>query len=81
MPAISWILIEAEKTKASDVLKKLSKLPFVRNPNAVKGDYQILAQAHGRDFIILDRQISSKINSIAGIRRVTVLPTIVEGVK
>jgi len=80
MPAISWILIEAEKSKAFDVLNKLAKLPFVKNTNAVKGDYQILAQATGRDFIILDRQISGKINSIAGIRRVTVLPSLSEGV-
>jgi hypothetical protein len=80
MPEISWILIEAEKSEQNEVYRKLGKLPFIKNISAVKGDYQIVAQAVGRDFILLDRQISGKLNSIPGIRRITVLPAISEGV-
>ena len=81
MGAASWLLIETENISSNDVLKKLKKLNFIKEINTVHGEYQILAKAAAGNFTLLDRELSGELRNMPGIRRITILPVLSEGVK
>lgn len=81
MSAVSWLLIETERNSSVEIIAGLKKLGFVKKIDTVRGEYQIIARATAENFTLLDRRLSGKIRSISGIRRITVLPVLSEGVE
>ncbi|RJO71948.1 MAG: Lrp/AsnC family transcriptional regulator [Myxococcales bacterium] len=72
----AYVLLEVAQSKTQKVLNELTKMGFVKQFDAITGNYDIIAHIEGLDQNDLGKMVATQIAPLDGVERTVTYPVI-----